>query len=64
MPTVSKTENDMVKYSMQKPPESLSDYVRFFWTLEANVGSMVPFVHRALPRIAWNLYFIAWDDFR
>ena len=25
----------MVKYSTQKPCEALSDYVRFFWTLEA-----------------------------
>lgn len=47
----------MVKYNMQKPPESLSDYVRFFWTLEANVGSMVPFVHRALPDNCLELIF-------
>jgi hypothetical protein len=39
----------MVKYNTQQPCEALSDYVRFFWTLEATVGSMEPFVHRALP---------------
>jgi len=47
----------MVKYSTQNPPEALSDYVRFFWTLEAKVGSKEPFVHRALPDNCLELIF-------
>jgi AraC-like DNA-binding protein len=47
----------MVKYSTQNPPEALSDYVRFFWTLEAKVGSNEPFVHRALPDNCLELIF-------
>jgi AraC-like DNA-binding protein len=47
----------MVRYSTQEPPEALSDYVRFFWTLEASVGSMEPFVHRALPDNCLELIF-------
>ena len=47
----------MVKYSTQKPCEALSDYVRFFWTLEAKVGEMEPFVHRALPDNCLELIF-------
>ena len=47
----------MLRYSTQKPCEALSDYVRFFWTLEASVGSMEPFVHRALPDNCLELIF-------
>ena len=47
----------MVKYGTQEPCEALSDYVRFFWTLEAKVGSMEPFVHRALPDNCMELIF-------
>ena len=53
----------MVKYGIQKPLDALSDYVRFFWTLEANVGSMVPFVHRALPDNCLELIFYCQGQF-
>lgn len=46
-----------MKYSTQKPPEALSDYVRFFWTLEAKVAPAEPFVHRALPDNCLELIF-------
>jgi AraC-like DNA-binding protein len=53
----------MVKYSTQNPPEALSDYVRFFWSLEAKVGTNEPFVHRALPDNCLELIFYCQGQF-
>jgi AraC-like DNA-binding protein len=53
----------MIKYNKQKPSEALSDYVRFFWTLEVKVGSMEPFVHRALPDNCLELIFYCRGQF-
>ena len=39
----------MTKYKMFKPQGALSAYVKFFWSLEAELGGNEPFVHRALP---------------
>jgi AraC-like DNA-binding protein len=47
----------MINYSSQQPPKDLTDYVRFFWALEAKVGSVEPFVHRALPDNCLELIF-------
>ena len=47
----------MVKYNTLNPCDVLSDYVRFFWTLEAKVGEREPFVHRALPDNCMELIF-------
>ena len=46
----------MINYTSQQPTKQLTDYVRFFWTLEARLGSM-PFVHRALPDNCLELIF-------
>jgi AraC-like DNA-binding protein len=53
----------MLKYSIQNPREELTDYVRFFWTLEAKVGSTEPFVHRALPDNCLELIFYCQGQF-
>jgi AraC-like DNA-binding protein len=47
----------MINYSSHQPSKELADYVRFFWTLEARLGSMEPFVHRALPDNCLELIF-------
>jgi AraC-like DNA-binding protein len=47
----------MIKYCSQQPSQALADYVRFFWTLEAQIGSTEPFVHRALPDNCLELIF-------
>jgi AraC-like DNA-binding protein len=52
-----------MNYSTQKPPLELSDYVRFFWTLEVDVGSGDPFVHRALPDNCLELIFYCRGQF-
>jgi AraC-like DNA-binding protein len=52
-----------VKYNTQQPCEALSDYVRFFWTLEAKVGAREPFVHRALPDNCLELIFYCQGGF-
>jgi AraC-like DNA-binding protein len=36
-----------VNYKIIKPPQQLSDYVRFFWYLETNAATDKPFVHHA-----------------
>ena len=46
----------MINYTSQQPTKELTDYVRFFWTLEARLGSK-PFVHRALPDNCLELIF-------
>src|SRR5688500_9872399 len=54
----------MLKYRVQKPREELSDFVRFFWTLEGKVSStMIPFVHRALPDNCLELIFYRQGQF-
>src|SRR3954469_24764423 len=40
----------MIHYQTYRPPGILAEYVRFFWSLEANVDALDdPFVHRPLP---------------
>ena len=41
----------MVNYRMFKPEGVLAQFVRFFWSLEAQVPGSSPFIHRALPTI-------------
>jgi AraC-like DNA-binding protein len=53
----------MMKFSIQNPSEELSDYVRFFWTLDAKAESMFPFVHRALPDNCLELIFYCHGKF-
>jgi AraC-like DNA-binding protein len=53
----------MVNYTTQKPMEELSDYIRFFWTLDVNIGSVTPFVHRALPDNCLELIFYCRGNF-
>jgi AraC-like DNA-binding protein len=52
-----------MQYTTQMPRKELSDYVRFFWSLEAEVGAMVPFVHRALPDNCLELIFYCQGQF-
>jgi AraC-like DNA-binding protein len=47
----------MVKYKMFKPEGAVSDFVRFFWSLDAEVGANESFVHRALPDNCIELIF-------
>src|SRR3954467_13617256 len=47
----------MVKFTSQRPIPQLADYVRFFWSLEAQIDSYEPFVHRALPDNCLELIF-------
>jgi len=48
----------MINYRMHKPQGVLAEYVRFFWSLEAQVQLMnEPFVHRALPDNCVELIF-------
>lgn len=48
----------MINYRMLKPQGALAEYVRFFWSLEAQVELMSePFVHRALPDNCIELIF-------
>lgn len=47
----------MVKYSMHKPQGVLAEYVRFFWSLDAEVGASDSFLHRALPDNCVELIF-------
>lgn len=42
---------------MIRPQGILTEYVRFFWSLEAEVGSGDPFLHRALPDNCVELIF-------
>jgi AraC-like DNA-binding protein len=42
---------------MHKPQGVLAQFVRFFWSLEARVESIHPFVHRALPDNCVELIF-------
>jgi AraC-like DNA-binding protein len=47
----------MIRYTTQIPRPELKDYVRFFWTLDVEVGSSAPFVHRALPDNCLEMIF-------
>jgi AraC-like DNA-binding protein len=47
----------MLKYCTYNPPRELTDYVRFFWSLDAEVISFGNFVHRALPDNCFELIF-------
>ena len=47
----------MVRYSMHKPQGVLGEYVRFFWSLDAQVEAVDSFVHRALPDNCVELIF-------
>lgn len=47
----------MIEYRTYQPHEALTDFVRFFWSLEAQVDSIDPFVHRALPDNCAELIF-------
>lgn len=47
----------MVKYQMFKPQAVLREYIKFFWSLEAEVDPHEPFVHRALPDNCLELIF-------
>jgi AraC-like DNA-binding protein len=48
----------MIKYQTYKPHSALAQFVRFFWSLEADVKRMnQPFVHRALPDNCIELIF-------
>ena len=47
----------MIQYRMHKPQGILGDYVRFFWSLDAQVETKDPFVHRALPDNCAELIF-------
>lgn len=47
----------MIRYSMHKPEGVLSEYVRFFWSLDAQVEATDSFVHRALPDNCVELIF-------
>src|SRR5687767_10750132 len=47
----------MIQYSMHKPQGVLAHYVRFFWSLEAQVEGNDPFIHRALPDNCIELIF-------
>ncbi|MEJ7644583.1 MAG: AraC family transcriptional regulator [Chryseolinea sp.] len=47
----------MIQYRMHKPHGVLAQFVRFFWSLEAQVGALDPFIHRALPDNCVELIF-------
>lgn len=47
----------MVNYRMYEPQGTLAQFVRFFWSLEAEVGPSDSFVHRALPDNCLELIF-------
>jgi AraC-like DNA-binding protein len=47
----------MMQYRMFRPQGVLGEFVRFFWSLEAEVQGMEPFVHRALPDNCVELIF-------
>jgi AraC-like DNA-binding protein len=47
----------MIQYKMHRPQGALAEYVRFFWSLNAQVDSMDSFVHRALPDNCVELIF-------
>lgn len=47
----------MVTYQMYDPPETLREYIKFFWSLDVKVNSREPFVHRALPDNCVELIF-------
>jgi AraC-like DNA-binding protein len=47
----------MIQYRMLEPHGVLGEYVRFFWSLDAQVEGMDSFVHRALPDNCVELIF-------
>ena len=47
----------MVQYKVYKPQRLLSEYIRFFWSLEVQVNEQDSFVHRALPDNCIELIF-------
>lgn len=47
----------MVEYRMYKPNGILTQFVRFFWSLDARVGQGERFVHRTLPDNCLELIF-------
>jgi AraC-like DNA-binding protein len=47
----------MIQYHMYKPQGILADFVRFFWSLEAQVEAAEPFIHRTLPDNCLELIF-------
>lgn len=47
----------MIQYRTYRPQAVLADFVRFFWSLEAHVEAIDPFVHRALPDNCAELIF-------
>lgn len=47
----------MVNYRMFKAQGVLSQFVRFFWNLEARVDATHPFIHRAMPDNCVELIF-------
>src|SRR5687768_7306969 len=47
----------MIDYRMYEPQGILTQFVRFFWSLEAEVRPYESFVHRALPDNCLELIF-------
>ncbi len=47
----------MIQYRMHPPQGVLGEYVRFFWSLDAQVDATDSFVHRALPDNCAELIF-------
>src|SRR5688500_619170 len=47
----------MIQYRTYPPNGVLAEFVRFFWSLEADVEASDPFVHRALPDNCAELIF-------
>jgi AraC-like DNA-binding protein len=48
---------EVIRYSMSKPQGVLGEYVRFFWSLDAQIDATDSFVHRALPDNCAELIF-------
>jgi AraC-like DNA-binding protein len=46
-----------MKYYKIEPPQSLADFVQFFWVLEGEATSHQPFVHRAIAESCPELIF-------
>jgi AraC-like DNA-binding protein len=53
----TEAREEMAKYRMLKAEGILADYVRFFWTLDVEVGNDDPFIHRTLPDNCVELIF-------